>query len=87
MLKIQGKLLTTIESAIYKNKEGFPSTSKPKLQMLVKRKDRKGNLIHELHTITVPEKIFEEMKNKLNQNIEIDSDYYISKDKVYFVGI
>jgi len=89
MLILKGKLLSIIDKAIYKNDKGMPVTSKPKIRLLVEKKRKNENLSHELHTISVPENIFEQVKNKLNQAVEIEvgSFYSLKDNKIIYFGV
>jgi len=86
MLILKGKLLSIIDKAIYKNDEGMPVTSKPKVQLLVQVKKKNQNLSHELYTLSVPENVFEQVKNKLNQEVEIQVSIF-GNQKITFYGV
>jgi len=86
MFKISGLLINIVSKSTYKNEQGLETPTKGKVQILVETKRANGNIVKELHTISVPDHKLIGFKDKLNKEIEVEVGI-ISKSTYSFYGV
>ena len=72
MFKVSGLLINIVDKSTYKNEQGLETPTKGKLQILVGTKRANGNIVKELHTISVPDQKLIGFIDKLNKEVEVE---------------